>query len=73
MQFVKDHALFTAALRQCWTVLKSQMTSGCMAVLFISIGRMPFLAPTLDSADRHFALGPDSRSKHTTIFILSFL
>jgi len=27
-----------------------------MAVLFISTGRMPFLAPTLDSADPLFAL-----------------
>jgi len=27
-----------------------------MAVLFISIGQMPFPAPTLDHADPHFAL-----------------
>jgi len=31
-------------------------TSGYMAVLFISIGSMPFLAPTLDSADLPFTL-----------------
>jgi len=27
-----------------------------MAILFISIGRMPFLAPTIDNADPLFAL-----------------
>jgi len=27
-----------------------------MAALFISIGRMPFLAPTLDNADQLFVL-----------------
>jgi len=32
------------------------MTSGYIAVLFISIGRMPFLAPTLDNTDPLFAL-----------------
>jgi len=32
------------------------MTSGSMAVLFIFIGRMPFLAQTLDYADPLFAL-----------------
>jgi len=32
------------------------MTSGYMAVLFIVIGRMPFLAPTLDNADPLVAL-----------------
>jgi len=32
------------------------MTSGYMAVLFISIDRMPFLAPTVDNADPLFAL-----------------
>jgi len=32
------------------------MTSGYLAVLFISIDRMPFLAPTLDNADPLFAL-----------------
>jgi len=34
---------------------KCQMTSGYMAVLYISIDRIPFLAPTLDIADRLFA------------------
>jgi len=33
------------------------MTSGYMAVLFILIGRMPLLAPTLDNADQLFGLG----------------
>jgi len=32
------------------------MTSGYMTVLFISIGRMPFLVPTVDNADPLFAL-----------------
>jgi len=32
------------------------MTSGYMAVKFISIDRIPFLAPTLDNADSIFAL-----------------
>jgi len=32
------------------------MTSGYVAVLFISIGRMPFLPPTVDIADPLFAL-----------------
>jgi len=32
------------------------MTSGYMAVLFISFRRMPFLTPTLDNADPLFAL-----------------
>jgi len=34
------------------------MTSGYIAVLFISIGQMPFLTTTLDNADAdaHFAL-----------------
>jgi len=32
------------------------MTSGYMAVLFISIGRMPILAPTLNNVDPLFAL-----------------
>jgi len=32
------------------------MTSGNMAVLFISIDRMPFLASTLDNADTLFTL-----------------
>jgi len=27
-----------------------------VAALFISIGRMPFLVPTLDNADPHFSL-----------------
>jgi len=31
------------------------MTSGYMAVLFISIGRMPFRLPTLDNADPVYA------------------
>jgi len=29
-------------------------TAGYMAVLFISIGRMPFMTPTLDNADPLF-------------------
>jgi len=33
-----------------------KMTSVYVIVLFISIGRMPFLAPTLDNADPLFAL-----------------
>jgi len=33
-----------------------KMTSSHLTVLFISIGRMPFLAPTLDNADPLFAL-----------------
>jgi len=33
-----------------------QTTSGYMAVLFISIHRMPFLAPALDNVDPLFAL-----------------
>jgi len=32
------------------------MTSGYVAILCISIGRMPFLAPNLDNADPLFAL-----------------
>jgi len=32
------------------------MTSGCMAVLFISIGLMPSLVPNVDNADPLFAL-----------------
>jgi len=40
------------------------MTSGYMAFL-ISIGRMPFLAPTFDNADPFFAL-----VKHQTCFYL---
>jgi len=32
------------------------MTSGYVAVLFISIDRMPFPPPTLDNADPLFAL-----------------
>jgi len=32
------------------------MESGYLAVLFISIGRMPFLSPTLDNANPLFAL-----------------
>jgi len=32
------------------------MTSSYVAVLFISIGQMPFLLPTLDNADPLFAL-----------------
>jgi len=32
------------------------MTSGYVTVWFISIGRMPFLVPTLDSAGPLFAL-----------------
>jgi len=32
------------------------MTSGYVAVLFISIGQMPFLLPTLDDAVPLFAL-----------------
>jgi len=32
------------------------MTSGYIAALFISIDRMPFLVPSLDSADPLFAL-----------------
>jgi len=33
------------------------MTSGYMAVLFIFSSRMPFLKPTLDTADTLFVLG----------------
>jgi len=33
-----------------------EVTSGYIAVLFISIGRIPYLAPTLDNADPLFAL-----------------
>jgi len=55
MQSTKDRNLFTA-LRQCWTIPSCQMTSGYMAVLFISIGQMPFLAPPIDDADPPFAL-----------------
>jgi len=32
------------------------MTSGYMAVLFISGGRMPVLAPTLDNGVPHFTM-----------------
>jgi len=32
------------------------MTSGCMAVLFISIGLMPSLVPNVDNADPQFTL-----------------
>jgi len=32
------------------------MTSGYMAVLFVAIGRMPFLTPTLGNADPLFSL-----------------
>jgi len=56
MQSVKDYTLFTA-LRQCvgrLPVVKT--TSGYMAVLFIYIDRMLFMAPTLDNADPLFAL-----------------
>jgi len=49
MYSVKDHTLVTA-LRQGWTVPVVKMTSGCVAVLFISHGRIP-LAPTLDNSD----------------------
>jgi len=41
---------------QFWMARRCQLTSGYIAVLFISIGRMPFLAPTLDYADLLFAL-----------------
>jgi len=40
-QYELENALY-AALRQCWTVPEYQTTSVYMAVLFISIGRMPF-------------------------------
>jgi len=43
--------IFFTALRQYWLVPRCQSTPGCMAALFISIGRMPFLAPTLDNAN----------------------
>jgi len=55
MQAVKNNILFTA-LRQCWTVPSVKTTSSYIAVLFIYIGRMLFLARTLDNADSHFAL-----------------
>jgi len=45
------HPILFTALRQCWTILRRQTTSGYTAVLFIYIGRMLFLAPTLDTAD----------------------
>jgi len=35
---------------------RCQTTSGFMAVVFISIGRMPFLAPSLDIAGQLFTL-----------------
>jgi len=57
MQFEKDHTLFTT-LRE-WSVGRFQVvknTSDYMLVLFISIGRLPFLAPTSDNADPLIAL-----------------
>jgi len=54
-QFEKGYTLFTA-LRQCWTVPRCQTTSGYMTVLFTSIGRTGFEAPTLDNVDLLFAL-----------------
>jgi len=51
MQSVKDRNLFTALMRQCWTSRRHQKTSGYTAAMFISIGPMPFLAPTFDNAD----------------------
>jgi len=50
-QYTKDHTLFTA-LRQCWTVSRSMLNViWFMVAMFISIDRMPFLAPTLDNGD----------------------
>jgi len=45
------------------------MKSGDMAVLFISIGGMPFLAPTLDNADPLFGLviTPDFYLHHVEV------
>jgi len=42
------------------------MTSGYSAVLFMSIGRMPYLAPTLENADSRYALviTPDFYLQH---------
>jgi len=51
-QFEKNNALFP----QFCTLSRCQMISGYMAVLFTSIARKPFLAPTLDNADPLFAL-----------------
>jgi len=51
----KDNVLFTA-LRQSWMVPRYQTTSGYMAVLFISIGRMLYLALTPENADPLFVL-----------------
>jgi len=55
MQSEKYNALFITLL-QCLTIPICQTTSGYMALLFISIGRMPFLALTLDNADPLFVL-----------------
>jgi len=43
------------------TVFICQTTSSYMAVLFISIDRMPFLVPSLDNADPLFALVINTR------------
>jgi len=53
---LQKHNTFVTALRQCWAFPRCQMTSGYMAVLFISIGRMLFLASTIDNAKPLFAL-----------------
>jgi len=60
IQSEKVNALFRAP-RQCWTVSRCQTTSGYIAVLFIFIGRMPFLTPTLDNTDPLFALVINAR------------
>jgi len=49
------HSLVFVYIRQCWTVSRCQTTSGYMTALFITIDRMPFLAPTLDNADLIFS------------------
>jgi len=54
-QSVKDYTLITA-LRQRWTVPSCQNNFWLYEVLFISIRRMPFLAPTLEDANSLLAL-----------------
>jgi len=56
MQSSNDYILFTT-LRLCWTIPSFQNDIWLVIpVLFIFIGRMPFLASSLDNADPPFAL-----------------
>jgi len=52
MQFIKNHTPSLPRWGSVGRFAVVKMTSGYLAVFFISIGRMPFLALTLDNADR---------------------